>query len=155
MWPFRKKMRDDLRGIKVVKINGHKFTIRKLNPFLDFEADKIPQIFTDFYARKPKPAQEPSPKLIRQSLQDMQSVVRAGLVEPKLSPELLTLDDIFRFGDTGPLLYMEILAHSLNQFRGLKGVFFSKGIRRWLFTQWRNSTAEALLKLYSPTVVAQ
>ena len=142
-------LRDDFNGIKTVWVNGHKFKIRKVNPFLDFEADTMPQIFS-FYIKRRKPAEpaDLSFEQIVKSLTDMKRMVSAGVVWPKLCPEILTIDDIFRWGDTGPKLYLEIIAHSLNQFRGLRGVFFSIKTRLWLYMQWRKATAK-LQSIYS------
>lgn len=147
MWaltrPLNERRRDDLQGIATVKVNGHKFKIKKLNPLLDFAAEDIPQIFTHFSKRKD--SLDPSrmtQDMIKKAITDMKRVVSAGVVDPKLCPEVLTIDDIFRWGDTGSKLYMEILAHSLNHFRGLKGVFFSIKIRRLLYTALRKNMAE-------------
>lgn len=139
---FKPDYRTDLLGLKTIRVNGHKFRIKKINPFLDFEADKIPQIFTYFQkARKgaPDPAHI-TPEMIRRNIEDMKATVKAAVVWPELGPTILTVDDIFRWGDTGAKLYLAIVAHSLNQFRGLKGVFFSIRIRLWLSTQWRKNT---------------
>lgn len=127
-----------------VRINGHKFKIKKINPFIDFPAERMPQIFS--YAIKRKKFDPASVTMneaqVRRGLEDMKAIVTAGVIEPRLSPEVLTVDDLFRWGDTGPKLYLEILAHSLNQFSGLKGVFFSIKIRQSLYTAWRKNTAE-------------
>lgn len=139
---FKKESREDFLGLKTVRVNGHKFIIRKINPFLDFHSEKIPQIFTYHFQRK-KPAeteQKITPEYIRKSLDDMRTIVEVGVVSPKICKEILTVEDIFRWGDTGAKLYLEILAHSLNQFRGIKGVFFLIKIKRLLYTSWRKDT---------------
>ena len=138
------KLKDKLNGLKKIKINGIRFSIKKLNPLLDFPSDKMPQIFSHYLKRKPVKEdlnQEISIQQLRQSLSEMKLIVEAGVVAPQFSPQLITIDDIFRFGDTGAKLYLEILAHSLNQFSGLKGVFFSIRIKHSLFTTWRKNMA--------------
>ena len=138
------KLKDKLNGLKKIKVNGIRFTIKKLNPLLDFPSDKMPQIFSHYLKRKPIKEdlnQDISIQQLRQSLSEMKLIVEAGVVAPQFSPQLITIDDIFRFGDTGAKLYLEILAHSLNQFSGLKGVFFSIKIRHSLFTIWRKNMA--------------
>lgn len=147
MWPLTpRSKREQLQGIKTIRVNGHKFKIRKVNPFQDFPADRMPQIFS--YAIKRRKLDVENLPLndaqIRRGIEDMKAVVTAGVIEPRLCPEILTVDDLFRWGDTGSKLYLEILAHSLNQFRGLTGVFFSIKIRRSLYTAWQKSTVEHL-----------
>lgn len=145
----RSPRRDDLNGLTWVTVNGHKFQIRKINPFLDFPSDKMPQIFSYYMGRKKPPEPEKlaasmTEAEIRKNLEDMKMIVSAGVTWPKLGPEILTIDDIFRWGDTGYKLYLEIFAHALNHFKGIRGVFFSIKIRRLLYTNWRNNTAGLL-----------
>ena len=146
-----KFLKDDLVGIKVIKVNGHKFKIKKINPLLDFDSDSIPQIFTYYQNLRPKPKEQNdlSPKTLKKCLEDMKTLVKIGVVEPRICPEIITIDDIFRWGDTGQKLYIEILSHSLNQFRGLKGVFFSIKIRLSLYTLCRKNMEELRLKSFS------
>lgn len=156
MWPLtrRRNLRDELAGLKNVKINGIKFTIKKLNPLLDFPADRMPQVFTYYLKRrKVTEPQDLSIEAMRKGLDEMKLVVSAGVVSPKFSPELLTIDDIFRWSDTGSKLYLEIIAHSLNQFRGLKGVFFSIRIRRLLYTSWAKTMESSRSISSSPEAI--
>ena len=153
MWgltPASKRRRDELQGISTVKVNGFRYSIRKVNPFLDFEAQEIPQIFTHFQKRVEFDPSKATPEMLKRHLADMKRLVAAGLVDPKLAKDTLTIDDIFRWGDTGAKLYLEILAHSLNQFRGVRGVFFSIKIRQLLYTSWQNNMAKLRLSSFSP-----
>lgn len=134
MWsPWREKdPRGKLLRLKTIKVSGMEFTIKAVNPLIDFSADKIPQIFTDWVsARKVDPKVPDSPD-IKKLQQDMYSVIQAGLDRPKLyrkSEEGLTVEDLFRDPTIGVKLYYAILEHSLNRFRGLRRLFFSIGIR--------------------------
>ena len=48
MWPFNKKSTvEQLLGYKKIKINGMWFTIKRINPRVDFKADEIPMYFTN------------------------------------------------------------------------------------------------------------
>lgn len=162
MWPFnRRAVKDEMRGTKKVRVNGFGFTIRKINPLLDFSVDKMPQIFTDFHSRRQrKEADQDAAAQARKAQADMYSIIEAGLVEPQLvkvgagedrgKEDGITVEDLFRDGDTGPKLYFEILAHSLNRFRGLRGAFFSIRLRYQLLTSWRNVTAQGQAPSPSP-----
>lgn len=146
MWPFKKALKDELQGTKSVRVNGRRFVIRKVNPYLDFKPDRMPQVFT-YYQQKGKaaPPRMENPAAIARAIEDMKAMVDAGLVSPRPGPATFEIVDLFRWGDLGSKLYLEILAHSLNQFSGLKGVFFSIAIRRSLYSQWRASTAASPL----------
>lgn len=127
-----KDPREIFLRLKTLKISGMEFTIKAVNPLIDFAADKIPQIFTDWIsARKVEPKTPEAPDLKR--LQEgMYSVIQAGLDKPKLfhkSADGLTVEDLFRDPTIGVKLYYSILEHSLNRFRGLNRLFFSIGIR--------------------------
>lgn len=132
---FRRDMKQELRGHKTVKVNGHKFVIKKLNPIIDFQLNEMPQIFTSFVSRR-KAEQEPDPALMQR---DMYKIVEAGLVEPELVPvgkgdkhgkeAGITVEDIFRDPEIGARLYSEIIFHSMCHFKGLKKVFFYLGNR--------------------------
>ena len=108
------------------------FTIKPVNPLLDFPTDKIPQIFTNWQtARKIDPKAPEIPDLKRMQ-EDMYSIVSAGLESPKLSRKSsdgIIVEDLFRDPAIGVKLYYAILEHSLNKFRGLRRVFFSIGIK--------------------------
>lgn len=148
----KEAVKSDLLGLKKVRINGVTFTIKKLNPLLDFPPDRMPQFFS--YYLKRKPVKEPealSVEQLRKGLDEMKLVVETGIVAMK--PEGFAINDLFRWGDTGSRLYLEILAHSLNHFRGLKGVFFSIRIKRLLFTSWQKLMDENQSKSSSPTAV--
>ena len=135
---FRRKKdhREALLRLKTLKISGMEFTIKCVNPMVDFPADKIPQIFTDWVShRKPDPkAAEPDFRKIQEG---MYAVIQAGVDKPRLftkSADGLTVEDLFRDPAIGVGLYYAILEHSLNRFRGLNRLFFSIGIRssRWM-----------------------
>lgn len=155
MWPFsRTNCKDVLQGKKFVRVNGLRFTIRKLNPLIDFESSKMPQIFTMFQSRRKTPQdQEVNQERV---LKDMMAIVEAGLIKPELVPvaktnEGVTVEDLFRDMDTGVKLYWEILAHSLNRFRGIRGFFLLMKIRYTLYMQWRQNTESDQVKSSSPT----
>lgn len=127
---FRRDMKSELCGHKTVKIHGHKFVIKKLNPIMDFQLNDMPQIFTSFVSRR-KVEQIQDPIAMQK---DMFKIVEAGLVDPELVPvgkgdkhgveAGITVEDIFRDPEIGAKLYSEIVFHSLNNFKGLKKVFF-------------------------------
>jgi len=119
--------------LKRLKINGMEFTIKAVNPLVDFAANNIPQIFTDWAsARKVDPAKTPETPDLKKIQESMYAVIKAGLDRPKLfrkPDEGLVVEDLFRDPMIGIKLYYAILEHSLNRFRGLNKVFFSTGIR--------------------------
>lgn len=126
----------EIQGWKTIKAGGKKFTIRRLNPVLDFPADKMPQMFTDFLSRRQiDPARTPPIEELRRIQRDMYTVLEAGIVDPKLVPVAsgpdrgrepgLTAADLFLDENIGYTLYLAILNHSLLRFGGFKGVFFS------------------------------
>lgn len=139
-----------LLGYKTIKVHGMRYIIRKINPLLDFAHDKIPQIFTSYISKRPTIDEtNPKPIQLQKILEDVKLVVQAGLVSPELVPvgkngnfrreNGITIDDLFINEDLGMKLYLEILAHSLNKFRGLKGLFFSIKIKQLLYTEWQKS----------------
>src|ERR1041385_2347733 len=149
MWPFSKEpTKQELAGLKEVKVNGGEDTIRKLNPLMDFDSSAMPQIFTTYQTRRKK-TEEPTPMDAAKVMRDMMNVVAVGVVKPELAPvgkgELrgkedgITVEDLFRDGSTGPALYWEIVVHSLNRFKGVRGAIFLAQTKRMLFTAWRQS----------------
>lgn len=157
MWPFSKKATAEaIRGHKKICVNGMNFVIRKLNPIVDFPNGKIPQIFTSFISRRPAKENPPPPTedSIKKVQEDMYDVIRMGVIDPAIEPETakegLKASDLFRDPTMGPQLYIEILAHSLNAFRGLRGLFFFHKIRHLLLTQWRKGMEAHRRKLRSP-----
>lgn len=148
MWFSRTPTKESLQGYKCVKVNRSKFTIRRINPLLDFASDKIPQIFTSYYNRRGTP-EVTEAKKIREFVM---SVVEVGLVEPPLSPrgkEGITVDDIFRDEELGNKLYFEIMFHSLLRFRGIKKLFFWIKTKYLLYIIYRKNMARYPLMLYS------
>lgn len=155
MWPLT-NLKARLQGHKTLRVNGLPFTIRRVNPLLDFSADNMPQIFSAFVSKRKAEAPQPTPQEMQKARQQMASVLEAGIVLPELIPvgkgdrrgreEGITTDDIMRDEDTAARLYLEIMLHSLNRFRGLKGVFFSIRTRLWLYIEWRKNTGGGLLK---------
>lgn len=127
-----KDPREKLLRLKNLKISGMEFTIKAVNPLVDFPADKIPQIFTDWVSHRKveaKPLEIPDIKKIQQ---DMYAIIEAGVDKPKLyrkADDGITVQDLFRDPAIGVKLYYEILEHSLNRFRGLGRLFFSIAIR--------------------------
>jgi len=114
-----------------VTIKGVTFTIRQINPLLDFPSDKIPSLFTDFQSKRgtPPPPQDNAKQTIEKMTEDMRLVIQAGLVAPRLGDTAgggsLTMDDLFRDLDVAVQLYYAIWDHSTRRLRGLKGLFFS------------------------------
>lgn len=154
MWPFDKKVdKKALQQVKAVKVQGWQFRIKRINPLLDFTASNMPQIFSDFVSRR-KPTEMTPLEAYKKSREDMESVIVAGVVEPKIVPafkgvdrgkeEDITVDDLFRVPDLAQELYWEILAHSMNRFGGLRGVFFSITSRFRRSIALRRSTASVL-----------
>lgn len=161
---FRKdpqKLKARLLDLKWVKIAGVRFQIKKLNPLIDFSPDTMPQIFVDYLSPRKKEAADLLPRDLLRFQEDMKRIVEAGLVVPDLVPvgkdegrgkeAGITIDDIFRDAEMGARLYSTIMTHSLNRFRGLKGVFFSIRMRYWQFTQLRKSLAVPPSKSSAPT----
>jgi hypothetical protein len=163
MWPFRTEpTKAELEGHQRVSVLGSAFVIRKVNPLLDFSPDKMPQIFAANMSRR-KPVEEgPSLAASQRALREMQQVVEVGLVEPSLIPvgkgELrgkeggITVEDVFRDLQVGVALYWAIIAHSLNQYKGVRGQIFLELTRRRLYTSWLRSMAAAPAE--SPTATA-
>lgn len=144
MWPFKRRdPYEQLKGLKKIKIRGMGFTIKKLNPFLDFTTETMPQIFTDFASVK-KPLPENNPAVTKKYQEDMYSIIKAGVVEPPLTKDGISVEDLFRDPSIGIRLYQEILNHSLNQFRGLKKLFFSIRIKLIYLTWCAKGMANAL-----------
>jgi len=142
----RKPTRARLRRYKTVRISGFKFVIRKLNPLIDFPDDKMPQIFTSFISRrKVDPEKQINEAALRKTYQDMKNVIEAGLVYPELS-ENLTIDDIMADYVLALKLYTEIVVHSLNMFRGLKGLFFSLKTKRLFYTTYASNMESFQMK---------
>jgi len=125
-------LKEKCQGHKVIKVCGMKFTIRKINPLIDFPADKMPQIFTSFKSERKTNKSPFSPQAL---MEQMIRVIEAGVVEPQLVPiakgdkrgkeDGLTAEDIFRDEEMAVKLFQEIMLHTLNKYRGVKGVFFS------------------------------
>lgn len=150
-WLKQNRTKADLQGLKEVRLQGFTFIIKKINPMQDFSERDMPMIFASYL--KPKGAAEMQAGLAdpKKAQEDMKRVVRAGVVEPALvdvekgekkGREIgVTVDDIFCDVDLGRQLYWEIIVHSLNRFRGLKGVFFSARIKRKLSIAWRKTMA--------------
>lgn len=147
---FKKKyIKKKLNKYKTVRIEGFKFVIRKLNPLLDFEIDQMPQIFSDYIMTRQPAKTEVG---LQRAYNDMKMIVEKGIVEPEIVPvgkgdkrgteEGVTIEDVFRDEAIGIKLYIEIIAHSLNQFRGLRGLFFYQKIRRLLYTEWQKNMAK-------------
>ena len=133
---FERRRKQKLLGLKRIVIHGMRFTIRRVNPLMDFPIDKVPQLFTEFQSqRKPDPTKPPTVEQITAMRDSMLAYIEAGVVDPRLVPvgtgdtkdkeDGITAEDLCRHQDMGMRLYWEILSHSLNTFRGIKGVFFS------------------------------
>ena len=157
MWPLTKKsVKQELQGIKTLRVNGLPFTIRRVNPLLDFNSENMPQIFSSFVSKRKGEAPPPTTAELSKIRQQVANVLEAGIVTPELVPvgknekrgkeDGITVEDIMRDEDTATRLYIEIITHTLNRFRGLKSVFFSIGTRLALSTAWQKSSLVAPLK---------
>lgn len=142
------------------------FVIRRLNPLIDLEADKIPQIFTDHLtSRRPESSSDLPEAAAKKLQEDIKSIVYAGVVKPDLLPigkaeergheKGITADDLFRDQEIGMRLYIAIIDHSMLMHRGMKGLFFSLIRKLWLFTFWRKNTEKLRLRWYSQAEVIQ
>lgn len=124
-----------LRQYKHINACGMRFVIQKINPLADFPVDKIPQIFTSFVTkRKAESEVVLNEATIRRGFEDMKNIINAGLIKPELGKDIF-IDDIMSDSVLAMKLYVEIVAHSLTTFRGMKGLFFSARIRRLLFME--------------------
>ncbi len=162
---FRKdpqKLKEKLADIKKIRVGGMKFTIKRINPLIDFTSDKMPQIFTDILTnRKEDINKTKTPADLIRAQSDMYAVIEAGVIAPPLVPigandqrgkeDGITVEDLFRDPEIGYGLYMEILNHSLNRFRGLKRVFFSIKTKYLLCMAQRKIMAQLQSTLSSPT----
>lgn len=155
MWPLASMpTKDGLQGIKTIYVEGQKFKIRRLNPLLDFDFNKIPQIFSASFGFKSPTIEQTSEAAIRHIHEDMLSVVAAGVVEPKLvsigkgedkgAESGITIQDLFRIPEIGHSLYLAILEHSLIRLRGLKRLFFYLAKLRLSYILWQLGTGAAL-----------
>ncbi|MCK5358332.1 MAG: hypothetical protein KAJ48_08045 [Elusimicrobiales bacterium] len=127
--------KQELQGHKKIKICGMKFIIKRINPLLDFESNNIPQIFTSFISRRKTEVLPDEKKILNQMI----PIIEAGVVYPELvaigtgekenKEDGITVKDLFVNPEMGSKLFQEIMFHSLNRFRGIKGVFFSVKIR--------------------------
>lgn len=132
---------------KRVRVNGWKFTIRRINPILDFPADRMPQIFAEAVSRR-APAEKPVKAAEDRALEDFKSFISRGVVHPLVGLKDdgkcdFTVDDLLRDGDTAQKLYAEIMFHSLAAFRGLRGFFLSVKTRLSLAIAFQKNTASA------------
>lgn len=128
MWPFsRRPGKESLQSYKKVTILGMRFIIRRLSPLADFDMGRMPQIFSDTTRQK---APDTSDAAIKRALDDMKSVVQAGVVDPPLAGSGkpgLNVDDVFRDIQLGKLLYFAILEHSLFKVKPWQAPFFFLG----------------------------
>lgn len=152
--------KEKAQGFKRVKILGYKFTIRKLNPLLDFELREMPQLFTDFVSARKVKDRIPTETELLEIQKRMYRIIEAGLVEPRLVPigkgeshgreSGITVEDLFRIPDIGYKLAAEIVEHSLNRFRGLRGLFFSTWIKWSAYITLRKNMGGLPSKSFSP-----
>lgn len=137
----RKPAKAQLQDLKTLRLGGGRYVIRRINPILDFPGDRMPTVFSSYSSgRKVDPAKASAQMSPARQLEEMMMVVSAGLVEPALVPagkgeakgreDGITIEDLFRDPSHGAELYVEIMAHSLNRFSGLRKIFFSLQIKR-------------------------
>ena len=149
MWPFDTvPTKEELQGHKTLRIGGFVFKIKKINPIVDFPANQIPQIFSSFISRRKTEKKKTITEAETRKIQDdVYAVIKAGLIEPKLDPKGIAVEDLFRYEDIGTQLYIEIIAHSLNRFRGLKGFFSLAKIKHAILISLQKGMAEHRQKL--------
>ena len=155
--------KEKLQGHKTVKVFGARYVIRKINPLLDFSYDTMPQIFSSHISKRPVVDTTPHIAQLQKALKEMKLIVQTALVDPVLIPvgkgekyrkeDGITVDDMFVDAELGSRLYLEIIAHSLNRFKGIKGFFFTMRIRHSLLTEWRKSMDKDPLTFYSQTAI--
>lgn len=150
-WLFGSKTARERAGVeKVVKVNGSRYRIRRINPLLDFNSNDLPQVFSTIVPgrRAVPPATFES---MAQSQRDIALVLQAGIVEPPLvkvgvgaksnKEDGLTAYDLLRDFDTALKLYIEIVDFSMHRLCGLRGLFFSTVRRLYWYALWRRSLA--------------
>jgi hypothetical protein len=148
---------EEIRGHKKIVVNGMRFVIRKLNPLLDFPDGRVPQIFTAYVSRRPAPATPPetTDAEVKRAREEMCAIILAGVVEPRLAAEDakegIKATDLFRDPSLGIKLYFEVMAHSLNVFKGIKGQFFFLRIKLWLWMRWLKDMGVRRRMSLSPT----
>ena len=159
MWPFssltpEEKLKERLLDLKKIKVGGMKFTIKKINPLLDFPSDKIPQIFTDYYARRQNPKDFSQEDLERLD-ENIKPILKAGIYKPDIIPidkenrwkeKGLTIEDLFIDRELAYTLFGAILNHSLVQFKGFEKVFFSIRQKLMQLTAWLRGIQLALYR---------
>lgn len=148
----REPSKAKLRQYKRIKVGGMKYTIQKINPVLDFPVNKMPQIFTDFQSKRKTDKVVMNEAVLRRNYEDMKSIILAGVVKPDLAD---TIDDIMSDFTIALSLYIEVLTHSLNCFRGLKGLFFSTKIRRSMYISYQKNLTNSHQNMYSGMVSFQ
>lgn len=145
--------RAELRGWKTIRLRGRRYVIRKLNPILDFQLDRMPMIFSAYAPTKVAQGKAAEALNLRRIQEEMMEVVRVGVVEPQLTPVAagdgrgrepgITVEDLFRDPEIGAALYQEIIIHTWNRYQGLRGVFFSAATRRAFHTGRRRTMESA------------
>lgn len=171
MWLWGKKDKADIQGHMTVKAGGTKYTIRRLNPLIDFPADRMPQIFSTEASRRKVEPKAITPSDEARAMRDMMAIVEAGIVGIQDGRGLLplvpvgrgdkhtreagiTVEDLFRDQDVGAKLYWDIMTHSLNRFKCLKKVFFYLKIRFLRFIISRSVMGRLQMISPSPTVAS-
>lgn len=147
MWPCKTPTeKEKILDLKTIKVGGLKFTIKKINPLLDFPADRMPQIFTDFLDKyQANNKANPSETELKSFDSNIKPVLQAGIYRPIFEPvgegeaygkeKGLTIQDLFIDREIAYKLFSEIMEHSLNRFKGLAKLFFSIRVRLLRFTQ--------------------
>lgn len=147
MWPFKKRSeKEELLDLKKITVGGIKFEIKKINPFLDFPTDKMPQIFTELAEKYQKNKDASVSEQEMMSIDsNIKPILEAGIYRPIFEPlgqgeqrgkeKGLTIQDLFIDREIAYKLFGEIMEHSLNRFKGLARLFFSLRIRLLRFTQ--------------------
>ena len=111
---FSRDLLKELDRTKTVKINGFKFTIKKINPLDHFKGSKVLlQAYDVLKIGKGNQEPEQSEKKIKEHLSE---VILVGVVHPKITAkddgDGIFIDKLFYDYELVNLLYSEIIAFS-------------------------------------------
>lgn len=151
MYPVDKRIRK-FRGYKKIRLGGMTFIIQKINPLIDIQSKELPMIFTHIDPSNVRMRKLIEKVNLKDQIKYMAPVIKAGVVEPPIMEnpnDGFTVEDFFVDPLIGYRLWEIILNHSLNRFKGIKGVFFSIMTKLYLFIRGRKHMADVLTNLLS------
>lgn len=139
-----------LHGYKNIRLGGARYTIRRINPILDFHGDRMPAVFSAYSSvRKVDPAKAAELAMSNptRALEEMMMVVAAGVVSPVLVPQGkgeakgredgITVEDLFRDTSHGTELYIKIIKHTFARYSAWR--LFLMDLR----SRWARANAKA------------